>query len=219
MRSEVGGSAINLTTAWTDITEVYKMGYTSETNIGYNYASNDIFPSAAGPYSENYTRKETQHPSEQTDGQPSDQFYPASGNTYVWYNRNYKIDVAVDNEVVAHYCLDAVDSYLERTVQAVADDSEKPKHRFGNKTYYTCGPATSSKGLRDTFIPATPSTSGAKYFDGVFSETVLNIDLSDKITDASGNYTTFKKFFDMLRYGSVARQQLYDHQLGRRRPA
>lgn len=29
----------------------------------------------------------------------------------------------------------------------------------------------------------------------------------------------FKKFFDMLRHGSIARQQLYDHQLGRRRPS
>ena len=96
----------------------------------------------------------------------------------MWYNQNYKIDVAVDNEVVSKYCLDAIDEYLERTVQAVADDSEKPKHRFGNKTYYTCGPVVTGRGLRDTFVPVAKSSS-AKYFDGVFSETVLDKDLSD----------------------------------------
>ena len=72
MRNELGGSPIDLSKTWTEITEVYKMGYTSETNIGYNYASNDIFPSAAGPYSADYSRKETQHPSAQPNGQPAD---------------------------------------------------------------------------------------------------------------------------------------------------
>ena len=217
MRTELGGRPIDITTTWSEIGNSYLMGYTGVNNIGYNFASNTIFPAAPGPYSSNYSRTETKHPSDQ--GQASDLFYPSEGNQN-WYSRNYKIDVAVDNEVTSHYRLDADDSYLERTVQAVADDSEGSYHRVGEKTYYTCGSPVSGKGLRDSFVPATPTTSGAKYFDGVFSSSVTGIDVSSEVKDSSGNATTLKLFLDMLRRaGGCARKQLYDSQLGRRRPA
>lgn len=217
MRSEIGGSSITLSD-WTD------MGYRSVSSIGYNVAANSIFPSAPGPFVTEYSSKT--HPSEQ----PSSQFYGSSGNPDNWYDDNYKIDVAIDNEVTSKYNLAAKDDYLARTVQAIADDSESTRHQLAEKVYYqySTGGTTyipeANKYVpnpRFTFKAATSSTTGnAGYFTGTFNSEVTGIDLSDKITDSNGNDTVLKKFMDGVRtVGSKGRQQLFDAQMGRRRPS
>ena len=213
IRSEIGGKAINKTTNWTD------MEYVDVKNVGYNVATNSIFPSAPGPYvkdKEYYepNRRNTRHP--RKEGQPDDLFY-GDGNSDSWRDDNYKVDVAIDDEVVAHYNLEENDEYLKRTIQAVADDSESTKLRVGEKTYYKLGKGT--YGHRFCFSPGTPEDNDG-YFVGTFSSEVTGVDLSSSITDGYGNETNLKDFFDGVRYVVAhGREQTLQAQRGRRRPA
>ena len=217
MRSELGGQFIDKSEAWSD------MGYVNNTKLGWSVGLNDIFPAAPGPYANGYTTRTK--PSEQ--GQASGLFYTGSETgAKNWWKDNYKVDVSVDDEVVAHYNLEANDGYLDRTIQAVADDTEDVTHMFGEKTYYKCDYDASTSiqgqtvhGPRFTFKSGTPSDNNG-YFLGTFGSEVTGTDLSSILT--SGNDDTETDFSFLMhrarKIGGEGRMSLLDPQYGRRRP-
>ncbi len=221
MRDEMKGTTINLDD-WSTL------GYVNVNNVGYNIATNEIFPPAPGPFI-SPSSSDRKYPQEQD----ASLFY-SKGTQPFWYSQNYKVDVEIDTEVYNNYSLDGVNSNLSKTVQAVADDSESPKFRLGNETYYkyskngsttvntTVDGVTYTNSVsnpRFTFRPGSPDDYDG-YFVGTFNQDVTGKDLSSKITDSNSNYTAIYNFmYGVRRAGQNVRSQLYDAQAGRGRPA
>lgn len=220
MRSELGGSVINISGSLTET----GLGYDGDkdrgcVSLGYTIGINSIFPAAPGPYLTDKTRTQP-HPSSQ--GQSSDLFYSASDNVS-WHKQNYKVDVAVDDEVTSHYNLrinqstGETEAILKRSVQAVADEKDDAKHWFSEKTYYKYN-AGGTYGARFTFTPGTPSDNNG-YFTGTFNSEVTGKDLSSLLIDIGGAETDFVYFMNKMGYlGGTARYPLLHSQYGRRRP-
>jgi hypothetical protein len=220
MRSELGGSVINISGSLTET----GLGYDGDkdrgcVSLGYTIGINNIFPAAPGPYLTDRTRTQP-HPASQ--GQSSDLFYSASDNIS-WHKQNYKVDVAVDDEVTSHYNLrinqstGEIEAILKRSVQAVADEKDNSKHWFSEKTYYKYN-AGGTYGARFTFTPGTPSDNNG-YFTGTFNSEVTGKDLSSLLIDIGGEETDFVYFMNKMGYlGAIARYPLLHSQYGRRRP-
>ena len=124
--------------------------------------------------------------------------------------KNYHVDKSINTEVVSKYNLHAGDNTIERTVQAIADESEAIQHLFGNKTYYKYN----RNNPFGSFTPASPNDYDG-YFNGVFNSEVTNKDLSSLLA----NETSLADFLGVLfKLPSKSRDALLNPNYGRIRP-
>lgn len=214
-RSETNTTPIDrLNSSWTnsgqDIYANCNNSYDSRNSIGYALSLNGIFPSAAGPYADNYYNGDLicrNVPERNPDGsQPSSQFNPTT--------KNYLVDETIDNIVTSQYNLSASDTNISRTVQAVADDEDDIQQMLGGITYYKYN-ASSPK---TTFEAGSPNDNMGS-FHGTFNVNVIGKDLSSLIHNPDGTETDIAYFFGGVAYiGGHSRQTILDPQYGRRRP-
>ena len=215
MRTEMSRGVNNRNTTWKDFGysangDTYICDNSLVMNIGYACALNDIFPAAAGPYATWYYFNGGCTPSKPTAAnrqpdpeQPSNQFNSTT--------KNYKVDETIHDIIIGRYNLTSNNSYISRSVQAIADDSLDTEDIFGNTTYYKYN--TSSP--RYTFVAGSPSDNNGN-FKGVFNSGVTNIDLSTLSSDDDA----FGFFIHGV--GSMtdnSRKPILEKQYGRRRPS
>lgn len=225
-RSEVGRSAIDKNTSWSDLSASVKVNcsntWDGNNRIGYSVNLNDIFPSAAGPFATNYYFGATVTPeyctTVPTRNYPQEQIRNVSANElFVSTSKNYIFDEIADAYITASYNLMNSDVNIDRAVQAIADEEDENTHMFANKTYYKYD----SYYPKGYFKPGSPSDYD-RTFDGVFSKTVIGKDLSSKLTELDGSSyieTELADFFSGVAYmGSGERVSILYPQWGRRRP-
>lgn len=219
-RNEVGMSAIDRSTSWTDLSVDINTNCTNiwdSTNvIGYSVNLSEIFPSAAGPFATNYYFDDSYYCSTApTRNYPQEQIRDVSADElFVPESKNYIFDEIVDAYVTTKYNLDISDVNIARTVQAIADAEDDVIHMLANKTYYKY----TLNNPKGHFSPGSPSDYNGT-FDGVFSKSVIGKDLSSKIAVDMLTETELTQFFGGVAYmGSKERNSILHVQWGRRRP-
>ena len=204
-RSELGGHTISdpnldwkigFTEAYGNYCEAVAMG--GYGTLGYGISSQDIFPTAAGPFITQYypggicaagDEADTSNGRNCNSNWPvnSSRSYPAeqvekvsASKLFNLTTKNYLVDETIEQTVANNYNLTrANSSNITRTVQAVADAELKSYQYLGNTTYYNY--ATEADCYYYSFYKVSSQGSSSGSFKGVFNGNVTGKDLTGLI--------------------------------------